>query len=210
MKTISIMSHVFKTKINFTTQFHNSELQTIFLSSSQINDLTNTLIILSSDKTLILIEAISKYVKWKINSSINLTMIFIEHDKMNAQTWRIWYVLRNDKKKTIIILLSQATYYHENWKNNKQKKIIKVWKIYDEHVNNLIISQNNHQHLLNQFLNDHQNQKSNDKLRHQKNMLNTFDDFWRWTQIKKIMKIAHRSYISQKQKRIENDINEKL
>lgn len=63
MKTISIMSHVSKTRINVTTQFHDSKLEATFLSSSQMNDLTNTLMILSSNRTFTLAETISKYVK---------------------------------------------------------------------------------------------------------------------------------------------------
>lgn len=77
-------------------------------------------------------------------------------------------------------------------------------------MNSLIILQNNYRYLLNQFFDDHQNQKSNDELRHQKNMLIIFDDFRRRTQVKEIIKTANKSYTSQKQKRIENNINEKL
>ena len=103
METISTMSHVSETGINVTTQPHDSELQATLPSSSQMDDLANTSVVLSSDRTLILAEAVSKYVEWKINPPATLTMILIEHDEMNAQTWRIWYVLRSDQEKTMTI-----------------------------------------------------------------------------------------------------------
>ena len=91
-----------------------------------MDDLANTSVVLSSDRTLILAEAVSKYVEWKINPPATLTMILIEHDEMNAQTWRIWYVLSSDQEKTMTILPSRAAYYHGDRSCNKQRRTIDV------------------------------------------------------------------------------------
>lgn len=95
-------------------------------------------------------------------------MILIEHDEMNAQTWRIWYVLRSDQEKIMTILPSRAAYYHGDRRSNKRRRTIDVRQICDGHVDSLIIPQNNHQYLLNQFFDDHQDQRQNDELRHQR------------------------------------------
>ena len=114
------MSHVSETEINVTTQPHDSELQVTLPSLSQMDNLTNTLVVPPPDRTLTLAEALSKYVEWKINPPANLMMILIEHDKMNAQTWRIWYVLRSDQGKIMTILSSRVAYYHGDRRSNKR------------------------------------------------------------------------------------------
>ena len=146
--------HVSETEMNVTTQFHDSELQITLLSSSQKNALAITLMILSSNKTLLLIEAISKFQNWTNNSSINLMMILVQHDKINEQIWHIWYVLRSDREKIMIILLSKTIYYYQNRDSIKRRKIINTQQICDKSVKYLIISQHNDKHVLNLFYDD--------------------------------------------------------
>lgn len=179
--------------MNITTQSQELELSMILSTSSSMDGLQ---IFPKLDEILTRAETIARYSEWEDNSRSNEIMIVVEHNERNIEKWHIWYVLRSDQEKIIIILPSHAIYYHANRGSNKRIRIIDTHQICDGHVFSIFVSKDDHKFLFKQFFHYHSNQKQNDELNYRKSTMMTFDNFRRRTQLKKIMTTASISLIT--------------